>query len=113
MGGDEIQEDVVPAAVKPLQTADLLAESRTNGSFESTAASEFSNLELLFQQHHDRIFRTAYRVTGSTADAEDVLQTVFLRIVRTGESVAPENPAAYFTRAAINASLDLLRHRHL
>ena len=25
------------------------------------------------------VFRTAYRITGNAADAEDVLQTVFLR----------------------------------
>jgi RNA polymerase sigma factor (sigma-70 family) len=111
MSGDEIREDVVLAAVKPLKTIDSLAESRTNGSFGSAASSEFSDLELLFQQHHDRIFRAAYRMTGSPADAEDVLQTVFLRVVRTREWVAAENPEAYFTRAAINASLDLLRHR--
>jgi RNA polymerase sigma-70 factor (ECF subfamily) len=69
-------------------------------------------LESLFKSHHDRVFRTAYRVTGSAPDAEDVLQTVFLRLARGPE--APRislNPQAYFTRAAINASLDLLRSR--
>jgi RNA polymerase sigma-70 factor (ECF subfamily) len=51
-------------------------------------------------------------VTGSASDAEDVLQTVFLRLVRRGEGYdfAP-SPSAYLTRAAVNASLDLLRSR--
>jgi len=95
-------------------------------------ATEMSGLESLFQQHHDRVFRTACRVTGSAADAEDVLQTVFLRLARSGEHAAEnihhldmentektegqrlqwsENPEAYLSRAAINASLDLLRKR--
>jgi RNA polymerase sigma-70 factor, ECF subfamily len=71
-------------------------------------------LETLFQTHHGRVFRTAQRITGSAADAEDVLQTVFLRLVKGG---GPEgydlsrNPEAYLSRAAINASLDLLRSR--
>ena len=71
-----------------------------------------SPLETLFRQHHDRVFRTAYRVTGSAADAEDVLQTVFLRLARGSEAViVPDNPESYFGRAAVNASLDLLRAR--
>ena len=57
------------------------------------------------------------RVTGNPADAEDVLQTVFLRIMARGarggdvEDVAL--PAAYFRRAAVNAAVDVLRRREL
>ena len=69
-------------------------------------------LETLFQTHHGRVFRTAQRITGSAADAEDVLQTVFLRLVKSHESYdLSRNPEAYLSRAAINASLDLLRSR--
>ena len=69
-------------------------------------------LETLFRTHYGRVFRTAQRVTGSAADAEDVLQTVFLRLVKGQESYdVSQNPEAYLSRAAINASLDLLRSR--
>lgn len=69
-------------------------------------------LESLFREHYDQIFRTAYRVTGSASDAEDVLQTVFLRLARRegGLDLSP-SPGAYLHRAAINASLDLVRGR--
>ena len=71
-----------------------------------------SALEILFQAHHERVFRAAHRITGSPADAEDVLQTVFLRLVKGGETYdLSENPEAYLSRAAINASLDLVRSR--
>jgi RNA polymerase sigma-70 factor, ECF subfamily len=71
-----------------------------------------SELETLFQAHHGRVFRTAQRITGSAADAEDVLQTVFLRLVKGQEDYDwSQNPEAYLSRAAINASLDLLRSR--
>ena len=70
-------------------------------------------LENLFRAHHDRVFRTAHRITGSAADAEDVLQTVFLRLVKSGESYDfADHPEAYLSRAAINASLDLMRSRN-
>ena len=69
-------------------------------------------LEVLFQTHHDRVFRTAHRITGSPADAEDVLQTVFLRLVKSPDGYdLSANPEAYLSRAAINASLDLMRSR--
>jgi len=69
------------------------------------------DLESLFREHHDRVFRAAYRVTGSVVDAEDVLQTVFLRLSRRGELNLEPNPGSYLHRAAINASLDLMRQR--
>lgn len=69
-------------------------------------------LETLYKAHSSRIFRTAYRITGSAADAEDVLQTVFLRLAKGKELYdLSENPEAYLSRAAINASLDLMRSR--
>jgi RNA polymerase sigma-70 factor, ECF subfamily len=71
------------------------------------------DLEGLFREHYDRVFRAAYRVTGSVVDAEDVLQTVFLRLSRRGGSAVSlePNPGSYLHRAAINAALDLLRQR--
>lgn len=69
-------------------------------------------LEVLFREHYDQIFRTAYRITGSPVDAEDVLQTVFLRLVRREEALdLKPNPQGYLLRAAINASLDVMRGR--
>jgi RNA polymerase sigma-70 factor (ECF subfamily) len=67
-------------------------------------------LSQIFQEHHNRIFRTAYRITGNADDAEDVLQTVFLRLIKR-ETSEFGNPESYLYRAAINASLDVLRSR--
>jgi len=54
----------------------------------------------------------AYRITGNAADAEDVLQTVFLRLARRGTIVdVVENQESYLRRAAINAALDVIRSR--
>jgi RNA polymerase sigma-70 factor (ECF subfamily) len=67
-------------------------------------------LESLFREHHEHVFRTAYRITGSASDAEDVLQTVFLRLIKSSEGIDhAESQKAYLLRAAVNASLDLMR----
>ncbi len=69
-------------------------------------------LDEIFQQHHTRVVRAAYRVTGNAADAEDVLQTVFLRLARRERPPGPpEALGPYLHRAAVNAGLDLLRSR--
>lgn len=68
----------------------------------------------LYEQHSEAVFRAALRVTGNPADAEDVLQTVFVRVLSAGGDVEDvRQPAAYFRRAAVNASVDLLRRREL
>jgi RNA polymerase sigma-70 factor (ECF subfamily) len=72
-----------------------------------------SPLERLFCEHHARVFRAAYRVTGNASDAEDVLQTVFLRLARGGGGESLEKPASYLYRAALNAALDVVRRRRL
>ncbi len=121
MSGEDFQEDAVLAAIKPLKAAEsstdyadyperLMRKHASDAG--STMCDDPANLETLFRQHSDRVFRTANRVTGSAADAEDVLQTVFLRLARSTEPPSViENPEGYFARAAINASLDLLRSR--
>jgi RNA polymerase sigma-70 factor (ECF subfamily) len=66
----------------------------------------------LYERYYEAVFRAALRVTGNPADAEDVLQTVFLRVLsRSDGDVATRFPAAYVRRAAVNAAVDLLRRR--
>jgi RNA polymerase sigma-70 factor, ECF subfamily len=72
--------------------------------------------EDLFNEHAQLVYRTAYGVTGRHEDAEDVLQTIFLRLIR--RDLPPDlvrNPKAYLYRAAVNLSLDTLRlqRRHV
>lgn len=66
----------------------------------------------LYERHYEAVFRAALRVTGSATDAEDVLQTVFLRLLSRGEQdEAARRPASYFRQAAVNAAVDVLRRR--
>src|ERR1700745_3319409 len=76
---------------------------------EESAIAIPDELERAFQAHHGMVFRTAYRITGNASDAEDVLQTVFLRLLnRKASSGGVYSEQSYLRRAAIKASLDLL-----
>jgi len=44
----------------------------------------------LFDEHHAPLFRFAYRLTGSVADAEDIVQECFLELLRPAGSYDPE-----------------------
>lgn len=65
-----------------------------------------------YQRYSEPVYRTALRVTGNPADAEDVLQNVFLRFLNRKVILDPRrSPKGYMQRAAVNASIDLLRRR--
>jgi RNA polymerase sigma factor (sigma-70 family) len=79
---------------------------------EMTSPPVLAGFAGLYERHYEAVFRTALRVTGRPADAEDVLQTVFVRLLSgTEHDEAARRPAAYFRRAAVNAAIDLLRRR--
>jgi RNA polymerase sigma-70 factor (ECF subfamily) len=105
MDGDDVKENDVPATATTTATHLRAVPAPT----QTAAAGE---LESLFRDHSDQIFRTAYRITGSAVDAEDVLQTIFLRLASSKErrDLSP-SPGSYLHRAAVNAALDLMRGR--
>jgi RNA polymerase sigma-70 factor (ECF subfamily) len=79
-----------------------------------TSTSPLAGVAELYERHYEAVFRAALRVTGNPADAEDVLQTVFLRVLARGGDVEGMSlPGAYFRRAAVNAAVDVLRRREL
>jgi RNA polymerase sigma-70 factor, ECF subfamily len=66
----------------------------------------------IFREHYQLIYRTAFSVTGSKQDAEDVLQTIFLRLLQRDLPLKfRTTPQAYLYRAAVNLALNTLRSR--
>jgi RNA polymerase sigma-70 factor, ECF subfamily len=47
------------------------------------------DLLAVFDEHHAPLFRFAYRLTGSVADAEDIVQACFLELLRSDCSYDP------------------------
>lgn len=68
-------------------------------------------IDELYSAHYAMVFRAAHRVTGNAEDAEDVLQTVFLRLLKRDALAEIETPESYLRRAAVNAALDIVRAR--
>ena len=79
---------------------------------KESADGSIADLERVFGENHAMVFRAAYRVTGNATDAEDVLQTVFLRLLKRDAAAEPVgNMTSFLHRAAVNAALDLVRSR--
>ncbi len=63
----------------------------------------------VFEQYHTTVYRLAYARTGNRFDAEDVLQTVFLKLMKTDTCFAePEHIKAWLIKVAANTSKNLL-----
>jgi RNA polymerase sigma-70 factor (ECF subfamily) len=68
--------------------------------------------ETIFKAHAQLMYRTAYGILGTHHDAEDVVQTIFLNLIR--QEFPPDlekNPEAYLYRAAVNSALSTIRNR--
>ena len=73
---------------------------------------EGQSFESFFREHHRLVYRAAYSVTHNAHDAEDVVQTVFLKVLQLGEhSELARNVSGYLYRAAIHEALFILRVR--
>ncbi len=63
----------------------------------------------IVKKHAETVYRVAFARTGSRADAEDIMQEVFLGFIRRAPVFeSAEHEKAWFIRAAINCSNTLL-----
>ncbi len=70
------------------------------------------DFDRLIAEYADRVYSVALRITGSSADADDVLQDTFLRAFEQQSSFRGESSwATWLYRIAVNTSLQLLRAR--
>ena len=79
---------------------------------DTTHEKSPTELESLFREHYELIYRTAYAIAGTRQDAEDALQTIFLRLLQ--RERPPElkmHARRYLYRAAVNVALTAVRTR--
>lgn len=62
----------------------------------------------MFERHRGRLFGLAYRMVGSRADAEDIVQEAYVRWHQTADS-AVENPEAWLVTTTSRLAIDRLR----
>lgn len=65
----------------------------------------------IVEQHSDRVYRLAYRLTGNRPDAEDLTQEVFVRVFRSLDSYTPGTFEGWLHRITTNLFLDQARRK--
>src|SRR5688572_17089557 len=88
-----------------METTDIELVERARGGDDDA-------FRLLVERHTRSLYRTAYRITTNSADADDVVQETFLRAYRALDSY--DGRASFTTwthRIAVNCALDLIDSR--
>ncbi|HRX58828.1 MAG TPA: RNA polymerase sigma factor [Eubacteriales bacterium] len=76
---------------------------------KTSAPIAADNADALFEAYADMVYRLAFLRTKSAADADDVLQEVFLRVLRAKPDWNDrEHQKAWFLKVTINCSKSLL-----
>ena len=71
-----------------------------------------NELESIIVREQDMLFRFAYMRVGRRADAEDIVQDVFLKLFRSSENLKPvRNVKHYLIRSISNACKDFHRRK--
>lgn len=65
----------------------------------------------IVEQHSDRVYRLAYRLTGNRHDAEDLTQEVFVRVFRRLDTYTPGTFEGWLHRITTNLFLDQARRK--
>src|SRR5919107_6336943 len=63
------------------------------------------------REHADRVYRLAFRLSGNRADAEDLTQETFVRVVRSLAQYSPGTFEGWLHRITTNLFLDMVRRR--
>lgn len=78
-------------------------------------AGDEAAFEALFLRHYERIYGVLFRLLGDRADAEDLAQTVFLKLYRAPQRVRvaddETNVVGWLYRVAVNDGYNALRSR--
>lgn len=100
-----VHPSAVSVAVPPGRQADLALVERCR-------AGELTAFEELYRAHSGRLYSVACRMLGNTADAEDLLQEIFLAAHRKLDSFRGDSAlGTWLYRLATNQCLDYLRSR--
>jgi RNA polymerase sigma-70 factor (ECF subfamily) len=75
-----------------------------------SAAPEHAEVAELAQRYGPQVYRVAHRLLGDSAQAEDVQQDVFLRLLE-GDAIAVASWPAYLTTLATRLAIDRLRRQ--
>lgn len=96
---DPLNEEGSPGIHGAVQTGDNVVELHGDGE-TSAAPLTFDDL---FLDQHDRLYRALYFITGSSADAEELMQDAFLTLWERWDRIhSIDDPVGYLFRVAMN-----------
>jgi len=83
----------------------------TSGLVARLRERDVSAFEVLYDRYHRLVFGIAHRILGDPAGAEDLVQSVFLKLWSAPDAYRAGNCGAWISRVARNQALDVLRSR--
>lgn len=92
-------------------TAKAAAMEDASRLMERVRARDAAAFEALYDEYHRLVYGLALRVLSEPTAAEDVTQTVFLKIWHSPELFRGGNFAAWIARVTRNRALDVVRSR--
>jgi RNA polymerase sigma-70 factor (ECF subfamily) len=71
------------------------------------------DFERIFQQHKDRVFKTAYLIVGNVQEAEDILQEVFIKVYEAAGTFDPQKGSmgTWLHRITVNQCISQKRKK--
>ena len=74
---------------------------------DATASAVPMTFEVLFADHHERLYRALYLIVGNAHEAEELMQDAFLHVFERWGRI--DNPAGYLYRSALNSTRSRFR----
>ncbi|MDX1577022.1 MAG: RNA polymerase sigma factor [Gemmatimonadota bacterium] len=94
------------------ETRDQTAAEPASRALDRVAAGDLHALAALYEDYAAQVYRLAFRITGSEADAQDVVQDLFLGLPEALPSFRGDGSFSAWLRAcAARQALKLLRTR--
>lgn len=89
----------------------VTAVTSQRATLDSPAEPDVRDWHALVEEHSQRVYRLAYRLTGNRHDAEDLTQDVFVRVFRSLDRYEPGNFPGWLHRITTNLFLDRVRRQ--
>ena len=77
--------------------------------------TEVEEFEAIFYRYKDMVFKIAYLIVGNAQEAEDVMQEVFIKVYRAGDTFRPEKGGfnTWLHRITVNQCISERRRKRL
>jgi len=88
-------------------------ETTDHQAIQQVLSGDPDAYKVLMDRHFQTVFRIAYRITGDTADSEDLAQDAFLRAYKSLSTFRQDATfSTWITRIAMNLSINLVERRN-